>query len=177
MATRRVRYAVATSLDGFIAGPNDEHDWIVMDPEIDFEGMMAQFDTYLVGRRTFDGFVKAGQASGSGPPMVVFSRTLDPENYPGVRIVSDGLTDVVRELKAEDGKDIWLFGGGSLFRSLVERELVDTIEVGIIPVLLGEGVRMMAHPGPTCRLALTKHGVLPNSGIVNLEYDIRYEAA
>ena len=58
---RRIRYGVAMTLDGFIAGPNGEADWIVMDPDFDFAAMMAQFDTYLMGRRTYE------VASAGGP--------------------------------------------------------------------------------------------------------------
>ena len=57
---RRVRYGVAMSLDGFIAGPNGEADWIIMDPEIDFEAIYSQFDTMLMGRRTFEVMKAAG---------------------------------------------------------------------------------------------------------------------
>jgi len=62
---RRVRYSVASSLDGFIAGPNGEHDWIVMDPSIDFRALLAQFDTVLLGRRTFE-FTQRHSPKGSG---------------------------------------------------------------------------------------------------------------
>ena len=54
---RRIRYAVATSLDGYIAGPNGEADWIIMDPEIDFTALFNQFDTLLMGRHTFEAMV------------------------------------------------------------------------------------------------------------------------
>src|SRR5262249_42392492 len=83
-AMRKIIYSVATSLDGYLAGPNGEADWIVMDPEIDFAGMMARFDTLLMGRRTFE----AAQAQGGGGSMpgvstVVVSRTLRQEDHPG----------------------------------------------------------------------------------------------
>lgn len=51
---RRIRYAVAMGLDGYIAGPDGESDWIIMDPEIDFEALFGSFDTILMGRRTFE---------------------------------------------------------------------------------------------------------------------------
>ncbi len=59
---RRVRYVVAMSLDGYIAGPNGEADWIIMDPDIDFRALFEQFDTFLMGRRTFEGMGGAGAA-------------------------------------------------------------------------------------------------------------------
>jgi dihydrofolate reductase len=140
---RRVRYQVAMSLDGFIAGPNGEADWIVMDPEIDFKEIFSQFDTLLIGRRTFEAMKGAG-GSGSMPGMQVYvcSRTLREEDYPAVTIVAQPEA-IVNELRSKPGKDVWLFGGGSLFRSLAELRLVDTVEVAVIPVLLGEGVPLL----------------------------------
>ncbi|MGH7490360.1 MAG: dihydrofolate reductase family protein, partial [bacterium] len=63
---RRIRFSAAVSLDGFIAGPNGEADWIVPDPDMDFAALSAQFETLLVGRRTFEAMVRAKRTTMPG---------------------------------------------------------------------------------------------------------------
>jgi dihydrofolate reductase len=161
---RRIRYQVAMSLDGYIAGPSGEADWIIMDPEIDFGALFAQFDTFLVGRRTYE--IQMPNAK-----IFVFSRTLRQEDCPGVTIVADNAIETVESLRAKSGKDIWLFGGGELFRSLFGAGLVDTVEVAIIPVLLGEGIPLLPGPAKKANLRLTGHKIY-KTGIALLEYAI-----
>jgi dihydrofolate reductase len=161
------------SLDGFIAGPNGEYDWIVMDPELDFDAMAKQFDTYLIGRKTFDAMQRMGSGSGSTPGIqnIVLSRTLNPADYPRVRIESDA-ERVVTELRTLPGKDIAIFGGGELFRSLLAVGLVDRVEVSLIPVLLGGGVPLLPPPAGRAQLKLIKQRVYEKTGTVGLEYQI-----
>jgi dihydrofolate reductase len=166
--TRRVRYQVAMSLDGYIAGPNGEADWIITDDEIDFKALFAQFDTFLMGRKTFEA-MSGGMAGGKGTKTIVFSRTLEPRDHPGVTIVADRVRETVAALRAEKGKDIWLFGGGTLFRSLLDEGLVDSVEVAIIPVLLGGGIPLLPAPASHTKLTLTGHKIY-KTGIVLLEY-------
>ncbi len=169
---RRLRYQVAVSLDGFIAGPLGDYDWIVMDPAIDFAALFQDFDTAVMGRKTYDAVAAGGQMSMmSGMETVVFSRTLPPADGPGVRVVADDPATVVGTLKARPGKDIWLYGGGELFRTLLTAGLVDTVEVAVMPVLLGAGVPVLP-PGTTTTLELADHRVLPASGIVALAYAV-----
>jgi dihydrofolate reductase len=175
---RRVRYVVAMSLDGYIAGPNGEADWIIMDPEIDFQALFEQFDTFLMGRRTFEGMGGAGGSGQLGVQTIVFSRTMRKEDYPNLTIVSESPQQALADLRAKPGKDIWLFGGGSLFRSLLEARVVDAVEVAVIPVLLGEGISVLP-PKPSSerfKLKLASSRTY-KTGIVSLEYAVEYEPA
>jgi dihydrofolate reductase len=170
---RRVRFGGAISLDGFIAGPNGEADWILMDPEIDFTAMFAQYDTLLIGRKTFTAMQRQGMAKPMpGIRSYVFSRTLTDADCPGFTLVRDRAGDLVRDLKAQPGKDIALFGGGELFRTLVAEGVVDTVEVAIVPVLLGEGIPLLPAPSGRVPLALTSHRVYAATGTVSLTYDV-----
>jgi dihydrofolate reductase len=171
---RRIRYAVATSLDGYISGPKGEADWIIMDPDIDFRALFDQFDTVLIGRRTFEGMARGKKKAGGMPGMktFVFSTTLRQRDYPKVTIVADKAEETLTGLRAESGKDIWLFGGGLLFRSLLDAGLVDTVEVAVIPVLLGGGIPLLPSPAKQATLKLTGHKVY-KTGIVSLEYAVK----
>jgi dihydrofolate reductase len=168
---RRLCYQVATSLDGYIAGPDGEFDWIVQDPEIDFEQIFARFDTLLMGRRTFDLARAVGRETTPGKKTVVVSRTLAPADHPGVTVLGEaGLANNISRLKAEPGKDIWLFGGGSLFASLLDLGLVDSVELAMVPVLLGRGIPFLPGRDARTKLNLTGSRVFKTSGIVLLEY-------
>jgi dihydrofolate reductase len=173
-ARRRLRYGVAISLDGFIAGTKGEFDWIVMDPAIDFGAMYREFDTAVMGRKTHEVMKAMGGGHGALPGIddtVVFSRTLRPATYPRVRITREDPRRVVQELKARPGKDIWLYGGGRLFRYLLDAGLVDTVEVAVIPVILGAGIPLL-QPGDKTKLVLADFKRLPKTGIVCLSYSI-----
>lgn len=166
---RRIRYQVAMSLDGYIAGPKGEFDWIIRDPEIDFGALFQQFDTLLVGRATFEFMVEHGQATVPGMKIIVFSRTLQQCDFPDVTIVAGREKETVVALREKPGKDIWIFGGGLLFRSFLELGLVDRVEVAVSPVLLGGGIPLLPAPAERAKLKLTGHKVY-GSGIVLLEY-------
>ena len=170
--SRRVRYQVACSLDGYIAGPNGEYDWIVMDPDIDFGAMFSEYDTLLMGRATFE-LMQANGENYPGMKTVVFSRTLHQKDYPNVTIVADNIKAAVDELRAQPGKDIWLFGGGKLFGALMELDCVDTIEPAVIPVVLGDGIPMYPRSAVRRSLELTDQTVYRKSGIVVLRYAVK----
>jgi dihydrofolate reductase len=172
-SARSVRYGVAMSLDGYIAGPNGEADWIVSDPEIDFGAIFSRFDTLLIGRKTFEAMAKMGGGGGSMPGVksYVVSRTLQQSGHRDVPVVAD-VSALVKDLKAQPGKDIWLFGGGELFRSMLDDGFVDALDVAIVPVLLGGGIPLLPAPATRARLRLVNQRVYTKSGIIALEYDV-----
>lgn len=168
---RKIRYQVACSLDGYIADVDGKTGWIVDEPSIDFGALFDQFDTLLMGRRTYEGLVK--DADGFwGKTVYVFSKTLRQEDHPQVTVVSSNPQSMLNEMRSMSGKDIWLFGGGELFQSLLALGCVDTVEPAIIPILLGGGRPLLPTPAIQQSLTLTSHRVFP-SGIVWLEYTIR----
>jgi dihydrofolate reductase len=170
---RPVRYNVAASLDGYIADAGGGFGWIPDDPTVDFAAIFARVDTVLLGRRSFEVTQTAG-APPWGPKMrvYVFSRTLRSDAYPNVTVVAENSSDVVAALRAEPGKgEIWLFGGGSLFSSLMAAGQVDQVEITVVPVLLGDGVPVAASGLPLTNLRLLDTHRYP-SGMVTLSYAV-----
>src|SRR5215213_825378 len=139
---RRVRYRVAASLDGYIAGPDGEIDWIVRDPALDWAALLAGFDTVLLGRRTYELTRQPGApAWPAGWRVVVFSRTLTAAEHPAVTVVAADAGAAVAGLRAAG--------------------VVDQVEVAIMPVLLGRGIPLAAPEAPRARLTLTRSDVSP----------------
>ena len=168
----RIRYGVAMSLDGFIAGPNGESDWIVIDPELNFAEIWAQFDTALMGRRTYEAAIeRLGASAFAQMKTFVASTAIDASAHSGVTILRKLDRKQIASIRSQAEKDIWLFGGGSLFAQLLEIGEVDTVEVTVVPVLLGSGTPLLTGPASRTRLKLTSHRIYP-TGTVQLHYQI-----
>jgi dihydrofolate reductase len=168
---RRVRYGVGMSLDGFIADLRDGMGWMTGDPGYDSKPFFASIDTVLVGRRSYEVMLRHGARSYPGLRTYVFSRTLKAADYPEVTMLADDGAATVTRLRGESGKDIWLSGGGELFRSLLGAGLVDTVEVGVSPILLGQGRPLLPAPSRKQKLKLTHEQAFP-SGLLVLYYDV-----
>jgi len=170
---KRICYSVAMSLDGFIAGPKGEYDWIVMDPEIDFAALMGRFDTILMGRKTFDTTRStSGPGMSPGVKTYVCSTTLKPADFPDITILNKNLSQELTKLRKQPGIDIWLFGGGSLFRSLLDIKQVQSVELAIVPVLLGEGIPLLPGPYAKHKLKLKSQHTYKKTGTQQLIYEV-----
>jgi dihydrofolate reductase len=125
-----------------------------------------------MGRKTYEvATAQGGDGRMPGLDVVVFSQTLSSVDKKGLRIVKDDPREVVAALKAKSGRDIWLFGGGALFRTLLDAGLVDSVELAVMPVMLGSGIPVLP-PGGLAKLVLADHKLLPATGIVVLSYSV-----
>lgn len=169
---RKVRYSVAASLDGFIATEDGGYDWIPEDDSIDFESYLSKLDTLLMGRGTWE----VMQNPESAPLIEMFdvfvvSTTFQNGEDSRMTVIASDVEEAVRSMKASPGKDIWLFGGGVLFRGLLEAGLVDRVEVAVLPVLLGQGIPLL--PGLNGIASLSLHSTETfDSGITLMKYDV-----
>jgi dihydrofolate reductase len=169
---RRLRYSVAQSLDGYIADNEGGYDWIPADDAIDFASYLEKIDTLLMGRGTWEIMqTPEGRSILDGMTTYVVSTTLDASTYPEVTLISSDVEATVAALKAEEGKDIWLFGGGVLFKSLLDAGLVDRVEVAVIPTLLGSGIPLLPGSAAPTKMELHSEETFA-SGIVLLKYDV-----
>jgi dihydrofolate reductase len=160
---RRLILYVACSLDGFIAGPRDEIDWLDMDPDYDdYDAFTARIDTIIMGRRTYDVALGFGEWPYPDTRCIVMTRTPDvfaatiPANA-HVEFTSDAPTALIDRLRAESGKDIWLMGGGDLIRGFLAADLIDEFIINYQPIILGGGLPLF--PPGNARHALTLQSV------------------
>jgi dihydrofolate reductase len=170
-STRSVVLGVSVSLDGFIARRDGSVDWLIMDPTIDLGAYGLQFDVIVVGRKTLD--IPEGQKGGKSPwgkmDCYIFSCSKPPGKRGGAEYVNSAPSELIRELQSRPGKDIWLMGGGELAREFLKEDLIDRIDLGIMPVLLGEGVPLFPAGFPQRSFQLVSHEVHP-SGVVRVSY-------
>jgi dihydrofolate reductase len=176
---RRVRYGVGMSLDGFIADDAGATGFLVAEPTYDAAPFFASIDSVIMGRNTYEAAVRQGMRAYPKLRNFVVSRTLRQEDFPEVTILGENAQDAIAALRRADGKDIWLCGGGVLFRSLLAARLVDTVELGVSPILLGRpGVPMIASDVPlpaSAKLEMTRQQAFP-SGLLVVEYAVRDRA-
>ena len=143
---RKVTFGGANSFDNYFARKDDSVDWLIWTDEV--SAIMAEFwksiDTVVMGRKTYEAALRMGVAGGAYPGVknYVFSRTMkaSPKKVKNLEIISEDAAEFVRRLKAEEGKDICVMGGGLLAKSLFEADLIDEIGFNIHPVLLGSGI-------------------------------------
>jgi dihydrofolate reductase len=168
---RTLTYLVRASVDGMIAGPDGELDWLFTHKEGEVAEFFGRTDAVLLGTATYDYMLAHGLEAYPGLKNYVFSRTLRQVDHPDVTIVTTDPTPFVKKLKEEEGGGIWLLGGGVIFRYLLAARLVDEIVVLLHPVLLGGGVPLLPRCEVITPLEL-QDTVQLDSGLVRLRYSV-----
>jgi len=185
---RHLIFFMHTSLDGFVAGPNGEMNWIKVDEEIfDFVATMTdKADTALYGRTTYEMMQGYWPTAGDAPDAskhdkehsawykqvskVVLSTTLSEEGLENTTVISDQLADNINTIKQQDGKNILIFGSPRASHSLLAEGLVDEFWLFVNPVLLGEGMPLFKGVKETTQLKLVESKTF-GCGVIGLHYE------
>ena len=174
MSRVRFRLYIAVSLDGFIADTAGGVEWLhpYESQDVGFTAFLAEVGTIVTGRRTYD------QARGfpnwpyQGKRVIVLThRPLDSAPPSGVEAYLGEIETLAAQLKRESEGDVWLLGGAVVAREFLDRGLVDRIELYVIPVLLGDGVRLFT-PGDQSRTLAFSEARSYANGIVGLIYEL-----
>lgn len=144
---RRLKLFIAASLDGYIAGPNGEIDWLenAADPaDYGYREFYDSIDTTLMGNNTYKLMNILGGSSYSDKTNYVFTRGIAPAATNHFQFISGDIAAFARSLKQQLGKDIWLVGGGQVNTIMLNEGLIDDIILTVFPLVLGEGISLFA---------------------------------
>lgn len=173
---RKIIVYIATSADGYIARPDGGVDWLNRPMPKGGYGMNAfarSIDTVLWGRKTYDFAVKMGGLGAYGKlKHYVFSRQPPSDPLPEVEFVSGSIPEFVARLRARKGKNIWMMGGASIIASFLDSGEIDEFSIHVIPVMIGEGIPLVAPRHRNIPLELLSVRSFPD-GVVHLNYTVR----
>jgi dihydrofolate reductase len=178
---RKVILGLGISLDGYIARKNGAVDWLSMEWDYDWTAFFKTIDAVLMGRKSWDVVLAmtAPEKRKANPygamETYVFSNTLETSGIEGVEIISGDLKEFVSDLKAKEGKNIWLSGGGDLAKSFLNENLVDEIHLGIAPHLLGSGLPLFLELEREIPLRLISCKTYPHKKEENAMVELFYE--
>ncbi|WP_276497298.1 dihydrofolate reductase family protein [Pontibacter litorisediminis] len=172
---RKLSLFIATSLDGYVAKPHDDLSFLKL---VDKEGEdygYAQFtstvDTIIVGRKTYDWVqreIGASHYDNGDRDVYVITRTERP-SVGRTKFYTGNLTDLVQQLKCQDGKGIYCDGGAEVINELLKNDLIDEFTISVIPVLVGDGTKLFKDGRPEQTLELI-HAKAFDTGLVQVHY-------
>ena len=185
---RKLRLQVQISVDGCIAGPNNEMNWLVWDDKyIKYVNEITEsVDTILMGRKMVDGFIPYWTEVMNNPddpmnaigkkmieiPKVVFTKTLNKSEWANTVIATGDLNDEITKLKDQSGRDIVVYGGASFDSSLIKEKLVDEFYLFVNPIAIGNGRTIFKNLKEIQKLTLIESKVF-DCGLVLLHYEVK----
>lgn len=176
---KKIILDLATTLDGFIEGPNGEIDWCIMDEDMDFDGFISGIDTIFYGRVSYDAWGNYQPDENTASEEKEFWKTIHAKNKfvfssqnredERATFIHFDLVENVLEIKKQGGKDIWLYGGASLIKTFIQHNLIDVYRISMHPVALGSGKPLFEDLKERLNLKLIETNVF-KSGVVQLIY-------
>jgi len=173
---RRIVAYIATSADGYIARPDGDVRWLERkDASGDYglKTFLRSIDTIVWGRTTYEFALAHGGLGIFGQHLrhFVFTTGKRPEPHPGVEFVNEPVRDFVARLRSRKGKNVWLMGGARIIASFLDAGVVDEFMIHVIPVMIGEGIPLVAPAKRSVGLSLSSVRKYPD-GVVRLTYDV-----
>jgi len=172
---RKLSLFIATSLDGYIAKPNDDLSFLKLvekeGEDYGYAEFMANIDTIILGRKTYDYVLKeigSSHYDNGQRDVYVITRTERP-SVGRTTFYSGNLTELVRRLKSENGKNIYCDGGAEIVNELLQQDLIDEFIISVIPVLLGNGTRLFKDGRPEQQLEFISAKSF-DTGLTQLHY-------
>ena len=168
---RKVVLGLGISLDGYIARRDGSVDFLFMPKDYSMGPFFKTIDTAIMGRKTYE-IAKAMGGGGYGGKMAtyVMSRTLPPGEREGMAFTQESPTTLVSRVRKQKGKHIWMMGGGELAREFLRADLIDELYLGIVPVLIGEGIPLFPSGFPQRNFALLENKSY-SRGLIALRYE------
>ena len=168
---RKIVLGLGISLDGYIARPDGSVDFLFMPKDYSMAPFFKTIDVAILGRKTYDVGVRmsGGKFDGQGLNCYVFSRSQPAGEHGGANFVNEPLAKFVQSLRKRPGKNIWLMGGGELAREFLKDDLVDELYLGIVPVLIGEGIPLFPSRFPQREFSLLENKTY-SRGLIALKY-------
>jgi dihydrofolate reductase len=170
---RKVVLFIASSLDGYIARPSGDIDWLFTDQDYGYSEFFASVDTVLLGRKTYEQVLTFGEYPYEGVKSYVFTKNPLFQAENNVELVTEDIKKFINNLRQADGKNIWLVGGSQLTYDFMNKNLVDELILSIHPIVLGEGIPLFVNSTMPQFLKLTKCQTY-SSGLVQLSYDVEH---
>lgn len=175
---RKLILGLAITLDGYIEGPNGEYDWCFTDQDYGLNSFFERVDSIFIGRKSYEvaqqqSNIDSGDAIIPGMPALityVFSKTLSSVKEGAVLISRDSIAEAL-SIKNQPGKDIWLFGGASLYDAFMREGLVDELWLSVHPILLGSGKLLFRGQDGRTKLKLLESKTY-ETGLVSMRYSI-----
>jgi dihydrofolate reductase len=169
---RRVVLGLGISLDGYIARPDGSLDFLFMPKDYSMGPFFKTVDTAFMGRKTYEvGLrISGGKLPNYGMAVYVFSGSLPPGERNGVTFVNHSPKSFIASLRKHKGKNIWHMGGGELTRAFLQDDLIDELYLGVVPVLIGEGLPLFPSHFPQRKFRLLENKTY-SQGMISLKYE------